>query len=176
MNRPTLLVAIPLAVTLTVGLAACGGDAGDQTVPGSESASGSGVAAAEQPCTPVGEDLEAAADTTIAVHLSDYAFKPSEVAADAGAITFATTNAGDEAHELAFLPGGDEVPFTDEGVPDEDALAEAGAFELEAYGPGQSCDATYDLAPGTYTLFCIVEAADRQTHYEKGMRGILTLH
>ncbi|MBW3603992.1 MAG: hypothetical protein KY460_03590 [Actinobacteria bacterium] len=66
------------------------------------------------------------------------------------------------------------MPFTD-GAPDEDALADAGAFELEAYGPGQNCNATYDLEPGTYTLFCIVEAPDGETHYEKGMRGTLTV-
>ncbi len=42
--------------------------------------------------------------------------------------------------------------MTAEGEPDEDALSEAGAFELEAFGPGQSCSATYDLKPGTYTL------------------------
>ena len=39
----------------------------------------------------------------------------------AGTITFATTNEGGEAHELAVLPGGGEVPFIEPGVPDEDA-------------------------------------------------------
>ena len=43
---------------------------------------------------------------------------------------------------MAFLPGGGDVPFTEDGAPDEDALAEAGAFELEGFGPDQTCNAT----------------------------------
>lgn len=178
MTRPTLhrTTVLAVAVALALGLAACGddGDGGQASSDGASAAS-SGVAAAEQPCAPVGGDLASEADTTVDLALTDYAFEPPEVSVDPGVVTFATTNMGQEAHELAFLPGGGDVPFADEGVPDEDALAEAGAFELEAYGPGQSCDATYELEPGTYTLFCIVESTDGQTHYEKGMRGTLTV-
>jgi plastocyanin len=94
---------------------------------------------------------------------------------DAGVVTFATTNESEEPHELAFLPGGGEVPFTEDGVPDEEALEAAGAFELEAYGPGQDCNATFELDVGDYTMFCIVEAPDGETHYEKGMAGTLTV-
>ncbi len=90
-------------------------------------------------------------------------------------VTFAATNAGGEAHELAFLPGGGEVPLTQDGAPDEEALAEAGAFELEAFPPGEDCNATYELEAGEYTLFCIVEAADGETHHEKGMAGTLNV-
>jgi plastocyanin len=153
---------VVLAMTVALGLAACGGDEVAEV-------------AAGPPCAPVGEDLASDADTTVDLRLAEYAFEPTEASAPAGVITFATTNVGEEQHELAFLPGGGDVPLTDEGAPDEDALAEAGAFELEAYGPGQSCNATYDLEPGTYTMFCIVEAADGETHYEKGMRGTLTV-
>lgn len=152
---------------------ASGTSSGSASTSDESSGSGSAVAAAEQECSPVGEDLESQATATIDLTLVDYAFEPPQVDAEAGVITFATTNAGGEAHELAFLPGGGDVPFTDEGEPDEAALADAGAFELEAYGPGRDCNATYELEPGTYTLFCIVESADGETHYEKGMRGTL---
>lgn len=50
-----------------------------------------------------------------------------------------------------------------------------GAFELDAFGPGTSCRATYQLSPGTYTLFCVVTSADGKTHYDKGMRGQLVV-
>ncbi len=43
----------------------------------------------------------------------------------AGVFTFAAENIGTENHELAFLPGGGEVPLNGEGAPDEDALAAA---------------------------------------------------
>jgi plastocyanin len=154
-----------------------GSASGSGSVSGSASGSGSGsgsaVAAAEQDCAPVGEDLESQATGTVDLKLTDYAFEPDEVTVEAGVTAFATRNVGDQPHELAFLPGGGEVPFTEDGAPDEEALEGAGAFELEAYGPDQDCNATYELDAGTYTLFCIVEAPDGQTHYEKGMRGTL---
>jgi len=156
------------AATSGSGSASASGSAAD-----SGSASGSGVSAAEQDCAPVGEDLESQATDTVELQLADYAFEPDDIDVDAGVVTFATTNDGAEAHELAFLPGGGEVPFTEDGAPDEEALEAAGAFELEAYGPGRDCNATYELERGTYTLFCIVEAPDGETHYEKGMRGTL---
>jgi plastocyanin len=115
-------------------------------------------------CSPVGEDLAGDADSSVDIQLLDYAFAPTEVEVDAGVVTFHAENAGDENHELAVLPGGGDVPFTDDGVPDEDALAEAGAFELEAFPPGTTCDATFELEPGDYTLFCIVTAEDGETH------------
>ena len=142
---------------------------------GSASGSVSASSAEETPCAPVGEELEADADETVAVDLLDYAFAPAEIEVAEGVVTFETTNAGEENHELAFRPGGGEVPFIEDGVPDEDALAAEGAFELEGYSPGQSCNATYELEVGEYTMFCIVAAEDGETHYEKGMAGTLTV-
>lgn len=182
--RKPIILALALVVTLGGLLAACGDDDGADvrssgeasgSGSGSGAGSGSGSGTTETACAPVGEDLEADADETVEVQLLDYAFAPPEIAVAPGVVTFATTNDGTENHELAFLPGGDEVPVTDDGAPDEEALADAGAFELEGYSPGQSCNATYDLEPGTYTLFCIVEAPDGETHYQKGMAGVLTV-
>lgn len=133
-------------------------------------------AAVARECAAVGTDLEGDATESVEIALDEYGFGPAAIDVDAGTVTFATSNEGEELHELAFLPGGGEVPFTDDGAPDEDALADADAFELEAYSPGQDCNATYALDPGTYTLFCIVEAPDGVTHYEKGMVGTLTVN
>jgi plastocyanin len=158
------------------GDASSGSGSGGSGSGGSGSGSGaSGSGSSEVACAPVGEDLEASADQTVEVDLSDYAFDPQDIEVGAGTVTFATTNTGEENHEMAFLPGGGEVPFVEPGVPDEDALAEAGAFELEGYSPGQSCNATYELEPGTYTVFCIVGSGDGATHYEKGMAGELVV-
>lgn len=162
-----------LFIATLIGLSSSGGDedegASDREV-GADSG-GSEQAA----CSPVGEDLEDEAAETVAVQLDEYAFSPVTLELEAGVVTFAAENVGIENHELAFLPGGDEVPVTGGGAPDEDALADAGAFELEAFGPGQTCNATYDLEPGTYTLFCIVTSPDGQTHYDKGMEGKLVV-
>lgn len=132
------------------------------------------MAAAEQECSPVNPELASQADATIDVTLLDCAFEPSQVSTEAGVTTFATTNASDQPHELAFLPGGGEVPFTESGEPDEEALAEAGAFERPGSGVQRHLRAR---ARHLHTLLhrrvCIVEAPDGETHCEKGMRGTL---
>ncbi|MEA2901957.1 MAG: hypothetical protein QOH36_1844 [Actinomycetota bacterium] len=168
MVRTSRLVALGMAVVFVVGLSACGSSDDDIGVAGD---SATEVAA----CQPVGEDLKATALKTVSVELKEYSFTPPTVELAAGVVTFAVTNAGTLNHELAFLPGGGEVPLNTAGNPDEGALGTAGAFELEAFGPGLSCEATFDLKPGTYTLFCIVTDDDGQTHLQKGMRGQLTV-
>lgn len=186
MRKPITTVLV-LVLALGALLVACGDDdgadvraSGDASGSGSGSgASGSGAGAGSgsgvASCTPVGGDLATDADQTVDIELLDYAFAPPEVEVGAGVVTFLATNGGREDHELAVLPGGGDVPFVEPGVPDEDALAAAGAFELEGFPAGTSCDATWDLDPGAYTLFCIVPAEDGETHYEKGMRGTLTV-
>lgn len=158
-----------LVVLLCAGLAVagCGGDEGDNEA--------SEAAAGEDACEPVNSELEADADQTVPLTLSEYEFAPSAIEVEAGIVTFATTNAGGAIHEFAVLPGGGDVPFVEPGVPDEEALEAAGAFELEGYGPGEDCNATWELEVGDYTLFCIIDAGDGETHYEKGMAGTLTV-
>lgn len=181
----TRLLAVALGGSLLL-LPACSEDdggtvrsTGDESgsASGSESGSGSGSGSASgvATCSPVGEDLEAEATETVTMDLVDFGFEPSDFEVAAGIVTFETTNVGEEDHELAVLPGGGEVPFVSPGEPDEDALAAAGAFELEAFPAGESCNATWELEPGTYTLFCIVPSADGETHYEKGMKGTLVV-
>ena len=177
LSHSRLALVSSLAVVAALGLGACGGD--DAASPATTGSAEEGVGADEatygSECSPVGEDLQGKATETVEIQLADYAFAPADGDVASGVVTFAATNVGQEAHELAFLPGGGEVPFTEEGAPDEEGLAEAGAFELEAFPAGEDCTATYDLEPGEYTLFCIVEAADGETHYEKGMVGTLTV-
>ncbi len=140
MRKPIIPV---LALVLALGtlLAACGDDDGADVrasgeasgsgsgASGSGSGSGSGVAT----CTPVGSELIDEADETVDIDLLDFAFNPPDIDVPAGVVTFRATNEGENDHELAVLPGGGEVPFIEPGVPDEEALAEAGAFELEAF-------------------------------------------
>lgn len=185
----TMLRVLALALVSALALTACGSDdgasvttLGEEDGSSSSSASGSSSSSAsasatgtgELACAPVNPDMEADAIETIDIVAVDYGYEPESVEAPAGIVTFALDNQGAENHELAFLPGGGEVPFTD-GAPDEAALEDAGAFELEAFSSGQTCNATYDLEPGEYTLFCIIETADGETHYELGMQGTLTV-
>lgn len=140
----------------------------------SDSVPSDSVPGTERPCEPVNEDLEGSATATVDIVVLDYAFDQAEYTVDAGIVTFRVVNDGPAPHEVAFLPGGGDVPMRD-GHPDEAALEAAGAFELEAFGPDQVCNATYELEPGTYTLFCIVPIDDDHTHYDEGMRATLVV-
>ena len=161
------------ATVREVGTEDGGSASGSQS--GSASGSGSSTAVADAECAPVGTDLEAEAQETVAISAVDFAYEPDEIAVDAGVVTFEMSNDGAAVHELAFLPGGGEVPFTEDGEPDEAALEAAGAFELEGFGSGQTCNATYDLEPGDYTIFCIIQTDEGVTHYEEGMDATLTV-
>lgn len=179
----TRRLAVRTMVLVLLLVAACspddGGEVRNLNPSGSATGSGSGIASSsgvsDDECHPVGTELEPGADTTVEITLADYAFNPNEIEIPAGVVTFEVFNSGPESHELAFLPGGGEVPFTEDGLPDEEALEKAGAFELEAFAAGQTCNATFDLEPGTYTIFCIVQTEDGSTHYQLGMQGTLVV-
>lgn len=161
-----------MSIGLVIGSLALGGCGGDD--PDDETTEAAG--ATDTPvCEPVQPELEGEATQTVAITLTDFQIAPVAVEVDAGIVTFATSNEGGAVHEFAVLPGGGDVPFIEPGVPDEEALEAAGAFELEGYGPGGDCNATWELAPGEYTLFCIIDGGDGETHYEKGMEATLTV-
>ena len=167
----TRLSLTAVALVALGALTACAEDSAADTVT-TDSVTSDSVVDGPRECEPVNTELEREATSTIDITLTDYAFDRTEYRAEAGVITFHAVNEGGDNHEIAFLPAGGDVPHVD-GRPDEDALAEVGAFELEAFGPNRSCNATYELAAGTYTLFCIVDIDDEHTHYDEGMRATL---
>jgi hypothetical protein len=181
------VVGLGLAVALV--LAGCGSDdgAGVRNVDGtqasgsgtgsgsgtaSESGTASGTAAA---CKPVGD--ASASDATIAVELKEWAVLPARAAAPAGTITFEARNTGEDAHELVVARADDPaaLPQAADGIVDEEKLPE-GAFvgEIEAFPAKQTCPGTFELAAGSYALFCnlLETEADgaKENHYTNGMR------
>ncbi len=89
MSRGSWWPRMAMVVGLIVSGTAC--DSGDgQTASGSGSAS---VAGAGE-CSPVGTELEEAADETVAVELDEYAFNPAIIEVAAGTVTFEAENIG----------------------------------------------------------------------------------
>jgi hypothetical protein len=179
-----------LLVGLALLVAACGSDdgAGVRTLDGtgapsgtdaggSASGTGSGTASgsAAVACKPVG-DL-ATSDTIIPVELKEWAVLPARPSAPAGSITFDARNTGADAHELVVVRADDpaKLPLATDGTVDEAKLPQ-GAFvgEIEIFPAKQTCPGTFELAAGSYALFCnILETeADgtRENHYANGMR------
>jgi hypothetical protein len=179
-----------LGVGLALLLAGCGSDdgtgvrnvdgtqspSGSGTASGSGTGSGSGTASGQAAAyKPVGD--AAASDATIAVELKEWAVLPARADVPAGTVTFEARNTGEDAHELVVVRAADpaSLPLAADGTVDEEKLPE-GAFvgEIEAFPAKQTCPGTFQLAAGSYALFCnILETeADgaKENHYANGMR------
>ena len=104
---------------------------------------------------------------------------PARADVPAGTVTFEARNTGEDAHELVVVRAADpaSLPLAADGTVDEDKLPE-GAFvgEIEAFPAKQTCPGTFELAAGSYALFCnILETeADgaKENHYANGMRPL----
>jgi len=109
---------------------------------------------------------------TVDVELNEWAIVPSTATASAGPVAFVAENTGEEPHELVIVRGpAADLPLDDEGALDEDRLL-GGALvgEIEPFPAGETCDGTFELSPGEYTLACnVVEEEEGHVHLKEGM-------
>ncbi len=180
-----LRTTLALLAAATVVLAACGDDDGGgvRTLDGegsasaSGSASGSATGSASGPgggCRTEGT-TEAAGAAEVGVTLEEWQVTPDPDQVAAGPVTFEAANEGKEEHELVIVraASASELPIEGGGV-DEDALPEGAVIgEIEPFGPGKTCEGTFELAAGDYVLLCnIVEEEPGgaiKSHVEEGM-------
>ncbi len=105
--------------------------------------------------------------TTLAVELTDFAFKPATFTVPAGKeITVSVTNKGANVHEFVIMKPGTKVdpPFGDK---DEGNIY----WEIDDVQPGQTkTDKFTAPGPGTYQIVC-----GQPRHIEMGMVGTLTV-
>jgi hypothetical protein len=159
-----------------VGGSDSGSAAGSPSAPASGSGSGSAV---DAECDAVGDKDDASA--TVDVKLDEFTITLDTRIVAAGKVHFALTNAGEEPHEFVVIRGvaADKLPLDDDGALDESKLADGALIgEVEPFPGGETCDGTFELAAGDYTLVCnIVEDHDGETmaHLEKGMVTTLTV-
>ncbi|MDP8959323.1 MAG: hypothetical protein M3N51_09045 [Actinomycetota bacterium] len=144
---------------------------GSPTGAGTATATGTATGVAE--CEPVGDP--ASADQEVAVQLDEWSIVPETSSVEAGTITFVAGNAGEEPHELVIVRGDDpaELPLTEQGAVDEEAIADREVGEIEPFPAGTTCEGTFHLEPGSYILLCnIVEEEPDGTvesHFREGM-------
>ena len=125
--------------------------------------------ACAKPETPAAQPDTAAtavAPNTVHVTATDYAFQVADTI-PSGVTTFHLMNEGKESHHLVIL----KLPYADlqkvaAGPPPPDLVALGGP---NAAPPGGTAEATVDLAPGEYTLLCVIPSTDGQPHVAKGM-------
>ena len=168
-------------------MSACGDDDGgdvrtiDDSGSGSASASGSASGSASEPASgSAAADLEcavfgdkAAADRTVGVVLTEFTITPETDSVEAGLIHFELENEGEEPHEFVVIKGvaPADLPLDEDGALVEDDLP-AGALigEVEPFPAGETCDGTFVIDAGDYSLVCnIVEDGEHGAHLHEGM-------
>lgn len=158
------LRAAAVSVLLIAGLVAagCGGD----------------DSATSTEAQTTGEDQGGAATVggeAVRIAMGEFFFDPENASAKAGSTTISAPNEGSVEHELVLFktnldPAG--LPTSSNGEVDEeklDAQAEE-VGEIPDVEPGETGEASFDLQPGTYVMFCNLPA-----HYAQGMHGTLTV-
>ena len=142
---------------------------------GAASNDGQGSAEAGNGCVPSGSDNSAAVH--LKAGLSDFKIELQQSSMAAGPISFDGTNNGTHPHEIVIVKGvpSAQLPTASNGTVAEDQLPDGAVIgELEAFSPGRSCHAGFELASGTYTLFCNV-VGDEGSHFQKGMTTTLVV-
>jgi hypothetical protein len=195
MRTRTVLIAGALVAALA--FAACGGDdgggvreiggasgsgtasgaSGSGTGTGSGSGSGSGTNKEAKPeCRPFGD--MSTATSTVNVTFNEWAITLDTSTAPAGKVAFVAKNEGKEPHELVVLHGPPtNLPTDDDGALDESKLAGGTLVgEIEPFPAGETCDGTFELTPGDYTLVCnVVEEQEGHIHLKQGMLTTFTV-
>jgi uncharacterized cupredoxin-like copper-binding protein len=137
-----------VAGMLTVGLAACGGEAATATPPAAPAATPTTAAATDNSGTASG-----GAATEIKADLKEWGIELSQTEVPAGKVKFVVANAGKFSHDLVVEDASGVVGKT------STFKADAGPQTLEV-----------DLKPGTYKVIC-----DITGHADKGMTTSLTV-
>ncbi len=135
------VLVIPFVLLLAFGLAACGGDDGDDEAPG---------------------------PPEVDVTLAEWRVSADPLTVGAGDVTFNTTNEGGLPHELVVLKttlGASRLPVESAKVDEAAAGLVIGEIEPADLPAGGKASATFNLEAGTYVLLCNIPA-----HYEQGMR------
>ena len=116
------------------------------------------------------------------VTVKEWSISTAATSIKAGEVRFFAKNTGKELHELivlgsdtdpAKLPtyGPADKPAEGHAVGDVDEATVTPAGEIDDIAVGATKDATFELKPGKYVLFCNLPA-----HYAQGMRVAFTVN
>ncbi len=102
------------------------------------------------------------------VELNEWKIIPNPDSASAGSVEFTAKNTGSIEHEMVIVKtdlAPDALPTNDSGTRvDENSDKFEVIGEISEFEAGKTEDASFDLEPGNYVLFCNIEG-----HYKAGM-------
>ncbi len=104
----------------------------------------------------------------VKVSATEFAFEPSDLTAPSGDVRITLDNMGDAPHELVLLKTDKQPDALAAGGGKASEKGEVG--EIEPIDGGESKSKSFELEGGRYVMVCNVDG-----HYEKGMRGTLTV-
>jgi uncharacterized cupredoxin-like copper-binding protein len=122
----------------------------------------------------------AATPATIDVSVHEFEVVPETSSASAGEVTFTVTNTGpDDVHEFVVVKtdlAPDALPTEANGAVDEAGTGIEPVDEIEDIAVGATESVTVNLEAGSYVLMCnIYDKAEKESHYQQGMRTSFTV-
>lgn len=162
-----------LLLIVAIFAAGCGGADEDAADVASDTAE-----AAVEAAAPVSDDTSIVEDTEggqvqvfdsgTPVDLFEWGLATTSLV-NSGDVLFSVTNSGAFNHEFAIARGAsyEELPLLENGAVDEDALGADFIGRTETFGGGQTIEATFNLEPGDYVLFCNI-AVGPNSHAANG--------
>jgi uncharacterized cupredoxin-like copper-binding protein len=122
----------------------------------------------------------AAGPSKVEVTLQEFAVGTVPATAASGSVTFDIKNNGpDDEHEFVIFRTDLDptaLPTVATGAVDEEGAGIELVDEQEAIPPQEERDLTVTLTPGKYVLICnIYDEAEKESHYQKGMRTAFTV-
>jgi len=116
-------------------------------------------------------------DNVVNITLKEWRIKSDQKHVKAGPVMFKVNNIGKEKHELVIVKTDlavDKLPMRDGKVIEDEAGEVIG--EVEEFPPNTIQEATFELTPGRYVLFCNIaemEHGEIESHYSEGMRIVI---
>lgn len=157
----TKALASAATVLLPASVAGCGSSDNEST---ETTATPSTPSAASTPAT----TSQPAASPALVVRMSEFAFDPKDVVANAGKVTISAPNDGKVVHELVILKTNANPAHLPMDGDDVDESTNIG--EIPDVAPGATKKVTLKLTPGKYVMVCALPG-----HYKAGMYGSLTV-
>jgi uncharacterized cupredoxin-like copper-binding protein len=134
----------------------------------------------EEETAPPPAATSAAGPSKVEVTLQEFAVGTVPATAASGSVTFDIKNNGpDDEHEFVIFRTDLDptaLPTVATGAVDEEGAGIELVDEQEAIPPQEERDLTVTLTPGKYVLICnIYDEAEKESHYQKGMRTAFTV-